>query len=59
MTTEITLKTSVVASHSLNLAETYSPVGSYSDKSDNPHLNGDYHKILACSHGNLLLIDRK
>ena len=59
MTTEITLKTSVVTSHSLNLAETHSPVGSYPDKSDNPHLNGDYHKILACSHGQSLLIVKK
>ena len=50
VTTEITLITSVVTPHSLNLAETYPPVGSYPDKSDNPHLNGDYHKILACSH---------
>ena len=39
-----------MAADSLNLAETYSPVGSHLDKSDNLHLNGDYHKMLACSH---------
>ena len=39
-----------MATHSLNLAETYSPIGSHSDKSDNLHLNGDYHKMVLCSH---------
>lgn len=39
-----------MAAHSLNLAETYSPVGSHPDKSDNLHLNGDYHKVVLCSH---------
>ena len=39
-----------MAADSLNLAETYSLVGSHLDKSDNLHLNGDYHKMLACSH---------
>ena len=46
----IQLKTSMVASHPFNLAETYSPIGSHFDKSDNLHFNGDYHKMLACSH---------
>ena len=50
LTTEVTLITSVVAAHSLNLAETYSLVSPYFDKSDNLHFNGDYHKMLACSH---------
>ena len=54
--TDITLITSVVAADSLNLAETYSPVGSHPDKSDNIHLNGDYHKMLACSHSAYLLL---
>ena len=45
MTTNITLTASVVASHSLNLAETHSLVGLYTEKSDNLHLNGDYHKM--------------
>ena len=50
LTTEVTLITSVVAAHSLNLAETYSLISPYFDKSDNLHFNGDYHKMLACSH---------
>ena len=54
--TDITLITSVVAADSLNLAETHSPVGSHLDKSDNLHLNGDYHKMLACSHSTYLLL---
>ena len=48
--TDIALITPVMAADSLNLAETYSPVGSHFDKSDNLHINGDYHKMLACSH---------
>ncbi len=39
-----------MAADSLNLAETYSLVGSHPDKSDNLHLNGDYHKVVLCSH---------
>ena len=54
--TDIALITSVVAADSLNLAETHSPVGSHTDKSDNLHLNGDYHKMLACSHSAYLLL---
>ena len=45
-----------MAAASLNLAETYSLVGSHPDKSDNLHLNGDYHKMLACSHSAYLLL---
>ena len=56
LTTEVTLITSVVAAHSLNLAETYSLISPYSDKSDNLHFNGDYHKMLACSHSAYLLL---
>ena len=48
--TGITLITPVMAANSLNLAEMYSLVGSHTDKSDNLHLNGDYHKMLVCSH---------
>ena len=48
--TGITLIAPVVTTDSLYLAETYSPVGSHTDKSDNLHLNGDYHKMLVCSH---------
>jgi|GEM_PF-2215081 len=40
----------MVASHPFNLAETYSLVGSYLDKSDNLHFNGDYQKALICFH---------
>lgn len=47
---EVTLITSIVASYSFNLAETYSLVGSYLDKSDNLHFNGDYQKALICFH---------
>ena len=47
---EVTLITSIVTSHSFNLAETYSLVGSYLDKSDNLHFNGDYQKALICFH---------
>ncbi len=39
-----------MASHFFNLAETHSPIGAHFDKSDNPHHNGDYHIVLACSH---------
>ncbi len=39
-----------MAADSLNLAETHSPVGSHFDKSDNLHINGDYHKVVLCSH---------
>jgi len=39
-----------VAPYSLNLAETYSLVGAYLDKSDNLHFNGDYQKVLICFH---------
>lgn len=46
----VTLITSIVASHPFNLAETYSLVGSYIDKSDNLHFNGDYQKALICFH---------